>query len=139
MRITITQEIEQRSIAALTASPAASASVLVAAAVAAASIDSPGLGYNVQLVEHQAQILPAASRYSNYYPGATISEIEEPASEAANAVQQNSTAGLMLEHHIPKAVQASPVMVLQEDHQQEQQHRIKLRQKALVDSVESNV
>ena len=103
---------------------------------------------NVQLVE----------QHPHYYQGATISEIEDSeatkASEAATleairakeqsiasynsgietaSIEVTSASMASVAKIHPQAVQASPVLVLYDD----QRHR--LRQKALVDSVESKV
>ena len=113
---------------------------------------------NVQLVE----------QHPHYYQGATISEIEDSTATAVevpaaaahtvschqqqqqtavehsaftarttsspgiSGVTSSSSHAVQVQHH-PQAVQASPVLVLHDD----QRHR--LRQKALVDSVESKV
>lgn len=125
-RITITQELEQRTISAV---------------VQLQQQQQPG--YNVQLEQPQQQPRPQqgsssansgpsiASKqqqpppcYPNFYQGATISEIDE------------STVEDVVRPH-PQAVQASPVLVLQ--HTDNNQQRLKLRQKALVESVESKV
>ena len=81
-----------------------------------------------------------------YHQGATITEIDEQSAILASAVDvvvddeavfNVVTAEAVVSEPIihPKAVHASPVMVLQD----EQQHRNKLRQRALVESVESKV
>ena len=110
----------------------------------------PKASYNVQLVERC---------YPNYYQSATISEIDEPTENAplpnvASAASLSSSVVTSVQQpphvhpqhpllhpqppvsHHPhvQAVQASPVLVLHDDHQRHQ-----LRQKALVDSVESKV
>ena len=106
-----------------------------------------------------------AARYpgnGNYYQGATISEIDE--SVGSSSTMLSYTTGTVQHTHHPQAVQASPVLVLQGPVHREvtaavpgaadrhldnntssvssavlHQHRQKLRQKALVDSVESKV
>ena len=110
------------------------------------------------------QPAPAAARYpgnGNYYQGATISEIDE--SVGSSSTMLSYTTGTVQHTHHPQAVQASPVLVLQGPTHREvtsahgaadrhldnntssvssavlHQHRQKLRQKALVDSVESKV
>ena len=109
--------------------------------------------YNVQLVEQQQQ---QHRCYPNYYQSATISEIDEPTENAAmtassvcsgaGAVSTTSAAAAIVasvlqpqkrgpHKHMP--VQASPVLVLHDQHDQQRQQQ--LRQKALVDSVESKV
>ena len=106
--------------------------------------------YNVQLVEQQHRCYP------NYYQSATISEIDEPTENAAmtassvcsgaGAVSTTSAAAAIVasvlqpqkrEPHQHLPVQASPVLVLHDQHDQQRQQQ--LRQKALVDSVESKV
>ena len=103
-----------------------------------------------------------AARYpgnGNYYQGATISEIDESVGSSSTML---SYTGTVAHTHHPQAVQASPVLVLQGPVHREatstaagaaaadrhldntssvqlHQHRQKLRQKALVDSVESKV
>ena len=92
---------------------------------------------NMQLVERC---------YPNYYQSATISEIDEPTENAAmtacsvSAAAAATSAAILASviqpqqpQHLP--VHASPVLVLHDDQQRQQQ----LRQKALVDSVESKV
>ena len=109
--------------------------------------------YNVQLVEQQQQ----HRCYPNYYQSATISEIDEPTENAAmtassvcsgaGAVSTTSAAAAIVAsvlqpqkrepHHQHLPVQASSVLVLHDQHDQQRQQQ--LRQKALVDSVESKV
>ncbi len=104
MRISITQELEQRSMAVTQPQ-------FVVASNATQCLNYPG----------------------NFYQGATITEIDE------SVVTENSSNSAMMLH--PQAVQASPVLVLSsETNSHHQQHqRNKLRQKALVESVESKV
>ena len=105
LRITITQEIEHRSAYPTTLQQ---------------QQQQPKANYtNVQLVERC---------YPNYYQSATISEIDEPTENAQTASVVASV------QNVQNPVQASPVLVLHDDHQRQQ-----LRQKALIDSVESKV
>ena len=151
LRITITQEMEQRNTFSQPQQPLQHHQPPLPPPLPSILPSSqqlqPKASYNVQLVERC---------YPNYYQSATISEIDEPtesaplpnvagpisstASVVATSVQQPHSHP-HLHHHQPQlplqhvqAVQASPVLVLHDDHQRHQ-----LRQKALVDSVESKV
>jgi len=90
----------------------------------------------------------------NYYQGATISEIDDTVGSSETMTYQSYQTTGSVQHGPPhpQAVQASPVLVLQGVHtghphdiqasstsHQNQHNRHKLRQKALVDSVESKV
>ena len=151
LRITITQEMEQRNTFSQPQQPLQHHQPPLPPPLPSILPSSqqlqPKASYNVQLVERC---------YPNYYQSATISEIDEPTESAplpnvagpissttsvvATSVQQPHPHP-HLHHHQPQlplqhvqAVQASPVLVLHDDHQRHQ-----LRQKALVDSVESKV
>ena len=90
----------------------------------------------------------------NYYQGATISEIDDTVGSSETMTYQSYQTTGSVQHGPPhpQAVQASPVLVLQGVHtghphdiqasstsHLNQHNRHKLRQKALVDSVESKV
>ena len=90
----------------------------------------------------------------NYYQGATISEIDDTVGSSETMTYQSYQTTGSVPHGPPhpQAVQASPVLVLQGVHtghlhdnqassisHHNQHNRHKLRQKALVDSVESKV
>ena len=150
LRITITQEMEQRNtFSQQPQQPLQHQPPPLPPILPSSQQLQPKASYNVQLVERC---------YPNYYQSATISEIDEPTESAPlpNAGPISSSASVVatsaqqphhpqlhphLHHHQPQlplqhvqAVQASPVLVLHDDHQRHQ-----LRQKALVDSVESKV
>ena len=156
LRITITQEMEQRNTFSqqslqqpLQHQPQPLPPPPLPPILPSSQQLQPKASYNVQLVERC---------YPNYYQSATISEIDEPTESAplpntAAVAPISSSATVVatsvqhphphphLHHHQPQlplqhvqAVQASPVLVLHDDHQRHQ-----LRQKALVDSVESKV
>ena len=152
LRITITQEMEQRNTFSQPQQPLQHHQPHLPPPppiLPSSQQLQPKASYNVQLVERC---------YPNYYQSATISEIDEPTESAPlpNAAGPISTSTSVvatsvpqphphphphLHHHQPQlplqhvqAVQASPVLVLHDDHQRHQ-----LRQKALVDSVESKV
>ena len=96
---------------------------------------------------HQQQHLPQAhqpvvvNHPQAMFQGAKITEIENEAVEvhedAADVIDvidvASANTDAVIQHH-PQAVHASPVLVLHDE-----QHRHKMRQKALVDSVESKV
>ena len=159
-----TQELERRTSVMVQLQPGyTAAAVHFVTATAAAQV----VAEHQQIVQPQPQSSTpsqpaAAARYpagnGNYYQGATISEIDE--SVGSSSTMLSYTTGTVAHSHHPQAVQASPVLVLQgpvhRDHREatsaaaaagaaadrhldNHQHRQKLRQKALVDSVESKV
>ena len=161
-----TQELERRTSVMVQLQPgytAAAVHFVTATAAAQVVAEHQQIVPQPQQPQSSTPSQPAA-RYpgnGNYYQGATISEIDE--SVGSSSTMLSYTTGTVQHTPHPQAVQASPVLVLQGPTHREvtsapgaadrhldnntssvssavlHQHRQKLRQKALVDSVESKV
>ena len=154
IRMAFTQELERRNLM-VQLQPGYNTNVqynataavhLVAAAEPVAEVQPQMVGQAHTPITH------AQPRYpSNYYQGATISEIDDSVASSETTMLNYTTGSVQHGLH-PQAVQASPVLVLHglsnPGHHDSNaaaaaasshQHRHKLRQKALIDSVESKV
>ena len=154
IRMAFTQELERRNLM-VQLQPGYNTNVqynataavhLVAAAEPVAEVQPQMVGQALTPITH------AQPRYpSNYYQGATISEIDDSVASSETTMLNYTTGSVQHGLH-PQAVQASPVLVLHglsnPGHHDSNaasaaasshQHRHKLRQKALIDSVESKV